>query len=144
MARPASASTPLHVSLVALPEASVSTLAGIFDVMNAPALMGLLAPGTQPPFRIEVVGEKKGFMNLAGGVPFEVRRTIDETLATDIVIVPSVVLPPEGWRKGRYAALLDWARRMHAGGAMLCSACSGIFLLAETGLFDGRDATVHF
>lgn len=144
MARPASASTPLHVSLVALPEASVSTLAGIFDVMNAPALMGLLAPGTQPPFRIEVVGEKKGFMNLAGGVPFEVRRTIDETLATDIIIVPSVVLPPEGWRKGRYAALLDWARRMHAGGAMLCSACSGIFLLAETGLFDGRDATVHF
>ena len=27
---------------------------------------------------------------------------------------------------------------------MLCSACSGIFLLAETGLFDGKDATVHF
>jgi transcriptional regulator GlxA family with amidase domain len=33
---------------------------------------------------------------------------------------------------------------MHARGAVLCSACSGIFLLAETGLFDGRDATVHF
>jgi transcriptional regulator GlxA family with amidase domain len=33
---------------------------------------------------------------------------------------------------------------MHARGALLCSACSGIFLLAETGLFDGRDATVHF
>jgi transcriptional regulator GlxA family with amidase domain len=27
---------------------------------------------------------------------------------------------------------------------VLCSACSGIFLLAETGVFDGRDATVHF
>jgi transcriptional regulator GlxA family with amidase domain len=27
---------------------------------------------------------------------------------------------------------------------MLCSACSGVFLLAETGLFDGMDATVHF
>lgn len=33
---------------------------------------------------------------------------------------------------------------MHAHGAVLCSACSGIFLVAETGLFDGRDATVHF
>jgi transcriptional regulator GlxA family with amidase domain len=33
---------------------------------------------------------------------------------------------------------------MYDRGAVLCSACSGIFLLAETGLFDGRDATVHF
>lgn len=33
---------------------------------------------------------------------------------------------------------------MHRGGARLCSACSGVFLLAETGLFDGKDATVHF
>jgi transcriptional regulator GlxA family with amidase domain len=27
---------------------------------------------------------------------------------------------------------------------VLCSACSGIFLIAETGLFDGKNATVHF
>jgi transcriptional regulator GlxA family with amidase domain len=33
---------------------------------------------------------------------------------------------------------------MHRRGALLCSACSGIFLLAETGLFDNVDATVHF
>jgi transcriptional regulator GlxA family with amidase domain len=33
---------------------------------------------------------------------------------------------------------------MHKQGARICSACSGVFLLAETGLFDGRDATVHF
>jgi len=28
--------------------------------------------------------------------------------------------------------------------AVICSACSGIFLLGETGLYDGMDATVHF
>jgi transcriptional regulator GlxA family with amidase domain len=33
---------------------------------------------------------------------------------------------------------------MSGRGAVLCSACSGIFLLAETGLFDGKDVTVHF
>jgi transcriptional regulator GlxA family with amidase domain len=37
-----------------------------------------------------------------------------------------------------------WLRAMHERGAILCSACSGIFLLAETGLFDGEDATVHY
>ena len=33
---------------------------------------------------------------------------------------------------------------MHRRGAVLCSACSGLFLLGETGLFDGREATVHY
>lgn len=146
MARPTplAGSSSLHVSLVALPEASVSTLAGIFDVMHGPTLLGLGGPGGQPPFRIDVVGEQEGPMTLASGVPFEVRRSIDEIDATDIVIVPSVVLGPEGWEKGRYPRLLQWLQHMHHGGAMLCSACSGIFLLAETGLFDGKDATVHF
>jgi len=146
MTRPAPliGSTPLHVSLVALPDASVSTLAGILDVLNGPALIGIGRPHAPPPFRIEVVGEKSGPMTLASGVPFEVGRSIDQIATTDIVIVPSVVLKPEGWQKGRYPRLLKWVQRMHECGAMLCSACSGIFLLAETGLFDGRDATVHF
>ena len=33
---------------------------------------------------------------------------------------------------------------MHAAGAQLCSTCSGVLLLAETGLLDGKDATVHW
>ncbi len=33
---------------------------------------------------------------------------------------------------------------MHERGAVLCSACSGLFLLAETGVFDGAETTVHW
>ncbi|RZJ24832.1 MAG: hypothetical protein EOO54_08255, partial [Haliea sp.] len=54
-------------------------------------------PDAAPPFRIDVVGEAKGAMTLASGLPFEVKRSIDGIAATDIVIVPSVVLGPEGW-----------------------------------------------
>ena len=39
---------------------------------------------------------------------------------------------------------MDWVARMHERGALLCSACSGVFLLAETGLFDGQPTTVHW
>ena len=92
-----------------------------------------------------MVGEKNGsHARWRAACPSRCGVPIDEIDATDIVIVPSVVLKPEGWRKGRYPRLLNWVRRMHEHGAMLCSACSGIFLLAETGLFDGKDATVHF
>ncbi|HLA32511.1 MAG TPA: helix-turn-helix domain-containing protein [Pseudomonas sp.] len=143
MSRPAShgSSGPYHVSLVALPDAAVSTLAGIFDVINGIALMGITAPA---PFQVEIVGEAVGPLELASGVPISVQRAIDTVESSDIVIVPSVLLRPQGWEQGRYPRLVEWLRRMHERGAMLCSACSGIFLLAETGLFDGKDATVHF
>jgi len=85
-----------------------------------------------------------GPLELASGVPINVQRAISTIETSDIVIVPSVLLRPEGWGRDRYPRLVDWLRRMHDRGAVLCSACSGIFLLAETGLFDGKDATVHF
>ncbi len=133
-----------HVSLVALPDAVVSTLAGIFDVMNGVALMGMTRPGEPAPFHVEIVGEAAGALQLASGVPIDVQRAIDTIETSDIVIVPSVLLRPQGWQKNRYPRLVAWLHRMHERGAMLCSACSGVFLLAETGLFDGKDATVHF
>jgi transcriptional regulator GlxA family with amidase domain len=82
-------------------------------------------------------------VQLASGVPVD-GRAIDAFETSDVVIVPSVLLRPEGGRKARYPRLVDWVHRMHDRGAVICSACSGIFLLAETGLFDGEDATVHF
>ncbi|PRY71811.1 GlxA family transcriptional regulator [Halomonas ventosae] len=136
--------SPHHVSLVALPDAVISTLAGIFDVMNGVALLGITRPGDPAPFQVEIVGEAVGPLGLASGVPINVQRAVDTIETSDIVIVPSVLLGPQGWEMGRYPALVDWLRRMHARGAVLCSACSGVFLLAETGLFDGKDATVHF
>ena len=136
---------PLHVSLVALPDAVISTLSGIYDVMNAFALMEISGdlPGAQPPFRAEIVGEATRALELASGIPITVQRAVDTIETSDIVIVPSILLGPDGWVKGRYPRLVDWLRRMHARGALLCSACSGVFLIAETGLFDQRDATVH-
>lgn len=134
---------PRHVSLVALPDAAVSTLFGIYDVLNAFPTMGL-STRADAPFRTEIVGEAAGPVGLASGVAVDVQRAIDSITASDIVIVPSVVIRPPGWAKGRYPRLVAWLRAMHERGAVLCSACSGIFLLAETGLFDGKDATVHF
>ena len=123
----------IHVSLVALPDAVISTLGGIFDVLNMTA-----------PFHAEIVGEALGPLQLASGVPITVQRAVSDVDSTDIVVVPSILLGPSGWRTGRYPALVQWLRQMHAHGAVLCSACSGVFLLAETGLFDGRAATVHY
>jgi transcriptional regulator GlxA family with amidase domain len=137
---------PLHVSLVAIPDAIISTMTGIYDVLGSFGMLGRMDPSIPdtPPFTIEIVAAERGSVALASGVPVEARRAVSEVAATDIVIVPSVLLGPDGWTPGRYPEIVDWARRMHAEGALLCSACSGVFLLAETGLFDGQETTVHW
>ena len=133
------------MSLVAIPEAVVSTLSGIFDVMSAFAMMPVTGSALRaPPFQVEIVGREVGPLELASRIPVTVQRSVATLETTDIIVVPSILLTPQGWQKGRHPELVAWLRAMHRRGALLCSACSGIFLLAETGLFDGMDATVHF
>jgi len=135
-----------QVSLVAIPEGSISTLHGIYDVLGSFEMLAGLdeAMPEKSPFRVEIVAARAGPVRLASGLAAQAQRGVDEAAPPDIVIVPSVVLPREGWRPGRYPALVEWLSRAHRRGALLCSACSGMFLLAETGLFDGRDATLHW
>ncbi len=136
----------LHISLVAIPDAVISTMSGIFDVLNAfDMLVGTddAIPG-HPPFVVEIVAQSPDPVALASGLPVVPHATVGQTAHTDIVIVPSVLVGSNGWEKGRYPELVEWLTDQHTSGAVLCSACSGMFLLAETGLFDGRDSTVHW
>jgi transcriptional regulator GlxA family with amidase domain len=149
----------LHVSIVALPEAMPSTLNGLFDTLNGigalPELFDALtgvgaAPGGSvdlsavSPFRVEIVGREAGAVELVGGLPQAVHRPIGAIAKTDILIVPSLLVPGGAWQKGRYPDLVRWVGDMHARGTVICSACSGIYLLAEAGLFDGQAATIHW
>ncbi|MEX0758562.1 MAG: helix-turn-helix domain-containing protein [Tistlia sp.] len=136
---------PPHVSLVALPEAMLSTLIGLYDVLSSLEALASFGEGlsSAPPFRVEIVGVAAGPLPVAGGLPATVQRALAELPSSDIVIVPSLLIAGD-WQPGRYPELVAWLAAQHRGGALLCSACSGVFLLAETGLFDGRDCTIHW
>lgn len=124
----------------------MSTLMGIHDVLG-PAFTMFAgkdpALPTSPPFTVDIVAGKRGAVALANGRSVEA-RSISDIRKTDIVIVPSLVVADGGWDAGRYTALVAWTKRMHEQGALLCSACSGVFLLAETAAFDRQPTTIHW
>ncbi len=135
----------LHVSLLAIPEAMPSTTSGIYDVLGSVHVVaGLKEAGAKPPFKVEIVGEATGPMRFASGLSLPVHRAVADVARTDIIIVPSLLVPDGAWTTGRYDALVAWLADMHRTGAVICSACSGIYLNAEKGLFDDRDATIYW
>jgi len=58
-----------------------------------------------------------------------------------LIAPPSLIMPAKMKPMG---GLADWLTERHAGGATLCSVCAGAFLLGETGLLSGREATTHW
>jgi transcriptional regulator GlxA family with amidase domain len=60
---------------------------------------------------------------------------------THVILPPSIVMPE---RMRPMADAARWLTERHAEGGTLCSVCAGAFLLAETGLIDGRRVTTHW
>jgi transcriptional regulator GlxA family with amidase domain len=136
----------VRVCLVALPEVMASTLMGLYDVLNSFHLLATYGDGlaSRAHFKAEIVATAAGPLSSASGVPVEARRSIQQIDSADVIIVPSILVARGEWEQGRYPELVKWLTELHAAGAQLCSTCSGVLLLAETGLLDGKDATVHW
>lgn len=138
-------SLPLHVTLIATPDAQISPLSGLYEAFNAFPLLGSFEPDLpQQPFEVEIAAPEAGSMRGASGLALGVHRACTEIEHTDIAIVPLMMFEGPDWVTGRYPQLVDWLRRQHGQGATLASACTGVLLLAETGLLDGREATIHW
>ena len=136
----------VRVCLVAIPEVMASTLMGLYDVLNSFNLLGTYGDGLagRAHFKAQIVATTAGALSSASGVPIEAKRSIEQIDSADVIIIPSIMIERGDWQQGRYPRLVKWLGEMHAAGAQLCSTCSGVLLLAETGLLDGKDATIHW
>jgi transcriptional regulator GlxA family with amidase domain len=128
--------------LVPRGDAALSTVEGsfrLFTVANDFLAMRDIAPR----FETHLVGidaEPQVYQDFFSVKP---DRTIDEVSRTDLVIIPAV----NGDMSEVIAAnagFFPWIRRMREGGAELASLCVGAFLLAATGLLEGRKCATHW
>jgi transcriptional regulator GlxA family with amidase domain len=62
---------------------------------------------------------------------------------TDLLIIPSVSHDYENLIKNN-EDLIVWIREQYKNGAEIASMCSGAFLLAATGLLDGKSCSTHW
>lgn len=131
---------------------SVLALEGMFDtglttMLDALAMANQLAEWTgitTPGFEVTLVGVRPK-VHTALGLQVPVRK-ITDTPNPDYVIVPAInniipetLLPALG--RDDVMDGIDALRSWHGSGARLAAACTGTFVLAESGLLDGSEAT---
>src|SRR5205809_1513960 len=131
-----------HVTIV-VPKGYVnlSSITGSFEILSR-ANDFWRKMGNKPMMDIRIAGfvtELELNAGLFSIHPLDIR----EIKKTDLLIIPSIGHEYDNVLKEN-TALIDWIRGQYKHGAEIASICTGAFLLAATGLLEGKTCSTHW
>ncbi len=99
--------------------------------------------GNKQGFKIQLAGISKTVQFYEGLFAVKPHARISEITKTDLIIIPSL---NHNYQKALKAnkLLIDWIELQYKNGAEVASICTGAFLLASTGLLDGKSCSTHW
>src|SRR6187431_2570763 len=125
-----------HVTII-IPEGqtNLSSITGTFEILST-ANQNWQKMGNSPRIEICIAGFMTELKLDAGF--FSINPVnINEIKFTDLIIIPSLSHDYDNILKEN-KELIKWIRDQYKGGAEIASICTGAFLLAATGLLDGK------
>ncbi len=135
--------SPLSTAMLTGPRVVTLAYDGLctFEFGVAVEVFGLARPEMGKGwYRHATAAIEPGPLRAAGGLTVTAAGGLELLAEADLIVVP-------GWRgidEAVPVTLVDALRAAHARGARLMSLCSGVAVLAATGLLDGRQATTHW
>jgi len=99
--------------------------------------------GRRELFRIELAGISKKVEFYNGLFAVNPHRNISAITKTHLIIIPSLNYSYQKTLKEN-KLLIDWVGKQYKHGAEIASICTGAFLLASTGLLDGKTCSTHW
>jgi len=133
----------IKVHILALDNAMSSSVMGTMDIFSQAGFTWnyIMGCDTNPFFEVEIVTQQgkpiTGFNNIA----IHPHRAAEDIEKTDVIIISSVA---DFEPLSSNTQAIDWLKQHHSQGATIGSLCLGSFLLAETGLLNGKTATTHW
>jgi transcriptional regulator GlxA family with amidase domain len=119
---------------------NVSCITGSLNILNS-ANAHWKKMGNRPMMDITIAGFVTE-LKLDDGF-FSVHPVnISETDKPDLVIIPAISYDDDLLKEN--ADLIAWIKEQYKDGAEIATMCSGVFLLAATGLLEGRNCSTHW
>lgn len=121
-------SPPIPVAFVISEGAVVIDFCGPWEVFRDVTL-----PNGEQPFRLYTVSDNINPIHAGGGMKVVPDYTFANAPVPKVIVIPAQSEPSK--------AMLDWIRQRTSNTDVTMSVCTGAFVLAKTGLLDGKSAT---
>lgn len=99
--------------------------------------------GKASVFQIQLAGISEEVWYNSGLFRIRPEKNIQEIVQTDLIVIPSLNHQYHKAVKNN-ENIIEWLRQQYKNGAEIASICTGAFLLASTGLLDGRHCSTHW
>ena len=128
---------------ILVPEASVMQAIADPQYLFSAANQFLLSAGKSPLFEVELVGVKKQIKLNNGMFSVHTNRLLKEVDKTDLVFIPALFGDMTS-AIAKNKTVVPWIVDQYRKGAEVASLCVGAFLLASTGLLNGKKCSTHW
>jgi transcriptional regulator GlxA family with amidase domain len=131
-----------HISVLVPKGAILGSIEGprqVFSEVN----QVIVRNGRPPLFKVQLVGLEKEIEVYDGMYRVTTDIVIKDIEKTDLIIIPAFEGDMEKNMKENQA-FIPWIIKQYHGGAEVASLCVGAFLLASTGLIDGKQCATHW
>ena len=95
-------------------------------------------------FKVELVGAKKKDLLNNGILTVQHHTSIDEVAKTNLIIIPASAVRSYEKSTKNNKLLIEWIGEQYKQGAEVASMCAGGFMLASTGILNGKTCSTHW
>ncbi len=131
-----------HISILVPKGAVLGSIEGprqLFTQVN----QFLKMRGESAMFNVQLVGLQKETLLCGGLVTINADALLNDVHKTDLVVIPAMDGEMQNALQINHA-FVPWIQKQYAKGAEVASLCMGAFLLAATGLIDGKKCATHW
>ncbi len=128
---------------ILVPESSVMQAIADPQYLFTAVNQFFIASGKSPLFEVELVGARKEIQLNNGYYSVRTDRQLKDTSKTDLVFIPAL-FGDMGSAIKKNQVLIPWIVQQYSKGAEIASLCVGAFLLASTGLLEGKKCSTHW